>query len=185
MRPTTASSRIAHPSGFANGEAGQFGRRMEIRMNRRKAVVAALTIALCALAILVTLVQWWRRGACAAVFVESDGTTLSSLPDSEESIIKNSTLYRVIDDLRVVDSAKQMWAHHNRQDAGAEPTDEELGALIKDGYPRPPIGGRYVSNPIDREPEFSISLTELQAYHKSEWFRIHQRPNQPSEATSR
>ena len=88
-----------------------------------------------------------------------------SVPDSGTSFIENSTLGTIFNHLRMIDGAKEWWALQNKKPNGSQPTEADLAGLIKNGFPTPPLPGRYVINPIGKNPEFSISLDQMLTLH--------------------
>ena len=63
--------------------------------------------------------------------------------------------------LRQIDGAKQQWALENRKTAEAVPTSDEVGAFIRDGFPKCPAAGVYSINSIAADPTCSIPGHQL------------------------
>jgi hypothetical protein len=63
-----------------------------------------------------------------------------------------------INNLRLIDDAKQQWATDNSKPATAVPTLKDLLPYFKNtGFPQCPIGGTYSLNAVDEVPTCSIT----------------------------
>ena len=58
--------------------------------------------------------------------------------------------------LRQIDSGKQQWAIENNQAGTATPTDAQIGAYIRAGFPTCPASGTYTANNVDTPPVCSV-----------------------------
>jgi prepilin-type N-terminal cleavage/methylation domain-containing protein len=78
---------------------------------------------------------------------------------------ENSRASTCIANLKQMDAAKEQWAMDQRQDAGAEPTWEDLVGDGADAYmkaqPECPSGGEYALNPVGENPTCSIEGHQL------------------------
>jgi seryl-tRNA synthetase len=62
-----------------------------------------------------------------------------------------------INNLRMMDGAKQQWALENKMPATAAPTAEQIVVYFKEGvFPTCPAGGKYVLNKVGEVPTCSI-----------------------------
>ncbi len=63
-----------------------------------------------------------------------------------------------INNLRMIDGAKQAWALESKQELGSLPTGANLSPYLKSGFDvlRCPRGGDYEINPTDLKPSCSI-----------------------------
>ena len=82
-------------------------------------------------------------------------------------------------DLRCIDTAKNIWALNNNKSAKDPITWADIAPFLQDGGTNPPVG-RYELNPLMKDPEFRISLSELQKYIREKQKQA-QLPNKPAE----
>ena len=69
-----------------------------------------------------------------------------------------------INNLRVIDGAKQQWAIENKKPMTDTPTQSEVGAYLKEGQlPICPAGGTYAINAVGAAPTCSIPNHRLPA----------------------
>lgn len=61
-----------------------------------------------------------------------------------------------INQLRIIDSAKQQWALENNKPANAVPTEAEIAAYLKGKMPVCPGGGKYTLGEVDVVPTCSL-----------------------------
>jgi hypothetical protein len=73
-------------------------------------------------------------------------------------------LQRTRYDLRVIDSAKELWAMYKVKGTNAVPTWDDLAEYIHKGRIPPPCVGRYVINRIGAEPELVVSKRDLEVF---------------------
>ena len=67
-----------------------------------------------------------------------------------------------INNLRMIDGAKQQWALEHRKALSDTPTQSEVAAYLRDGQlPVCPGGGTYTINTVGKEPTCSISNHRL------------------------
>ena len=58
-------------------------------------------------------------------------------------------LNKVINNLRIIEGAKEQWALENKKEKGALPTLSELAPYLKDGQlPKPAVKEKYEINPV-------------------------------------
>ena len=63
-----------------------------------------------------------------------------------------------INNLRLIDGAKQQWALENSKKAGDVPTEADLKPFLKNGvYPACPAGGTYTIGAVSNSPTCSIA----------------------------
>jgi len=71
--------------------------------------------------------------------------------------VQLAQLQQCINNLRILDGAKQMWALENRKPATAVPTQQELLPYLGEtGFPTCPAGGVYTLNQVNVPPTCSI-----------------------------
>ncbi len=70
-------------------------------------------------------------------------------------------LETITNHLRLIDSSKDQVAARDGKSVGDVLTEVEVGKYIRDGFPKCPVGGRYIINPIGTEPAVSIPLRAL------------------------
>jgi hypothetical protein len=70
-------------------------------------------------------------------------------------------LETITNHLRLIDSSKDQVAARDGRSVGDVPTQAEVGKYIRDGFPKCPVGGRYIINPIGTEPAVSLPLRAL------------------------
>ena len=69
-----------------------------------------------------------------------------------------------INNLRVLDAAKQQWALENGKDPGDVPTADDLKPFFKNGvFPTCPAGGTYTIGAVSNAPTCSISGHKIAA----------------------
>jgi len=62
-----------------------------------------------------------------------------------------------INNLRLIDGAKQQWALEHQKGPDAVPLPQEIAPYFQNGqYPQCPAGGRYSLNPVNKAPTCSI-----------------------------
>ncbi len=61
-----------------------------------------------------------------------------------------------INNLRMIDAAKQQWATENKKGDADEPSATEVGNYINKGYPRCPSSGTYTINQVSTDPVCSL-----------------------------
>ena len=62
-----------------------------------------------------------------------------------------------INNLRMIDGAKQQWALEHRKEKTDTPTQSEVAAYLKDGqFPVCLVGGTYTINTVGKEPTCSV-----------------------------
>lgn len=62
-----------------------------------------------------------------------------------------------INNLRMIDGAKQQWALENRKDASVIPADADLTPYLKGGIPKCPMGGTYTFNNVGALPKCTVA----------------------------
>ena len=88
-------------------------------------------------------------------------TGKTHIPDTNPPVIKNSVLAQIVDELTFIESAKAYLVFEHKITPGAALSKSKVGAVIKGGYPTPPIGGEYVMNATNQPPQLVISLVDL------------------------
>jgi hypothetical protein len=67
-----------------------------------------------------------------------------------------------VNNLRLIDAAKQQWALQNSKNPGDVPTEADLKPFLKDGvFPVCPAGGTYTIGAVSNSPTCSISGHQL------------------------
>jgi type II secretory pathway pseudopilin PulG len=58
--------------------------------------------------------------------------------------------------MRQIDYGKQQWAFNKSKDSTAIPSEDEIGAYIRGGFPRCPTGGTYAIGDSNTAPSCTI-----------------------------
>ena len=66
-----------------------------------------------------------------------------------------------INNLRLIDSAKEQWAMENNKNDGDTPTWDDLTPYLKAGQPECPAGGTYTIGAVGTNPTCSVADHEL------------------------
>ena len=67
-----------------------------------------------------------------------------------------------INQLRLIQAAKQQWALESKKELGEIPTESEVTTYLKaDGFPICPAGGNYMINAVDENPTCSVPKHQL------------------------
>ncbi len=67
-------------------------------------------------------------------------------------------------DLRNIDTAKNQWAIENNKTPKDPITWADIAPFLQGASTNPPMAGHYELNPVTVDPEYTISLSELQTY---------------------
>ena len=93
--------------------------------------------------------------------------------------IDSNTVAIIRYDLRDIDKAKDRWAMEYNKTPRDPVSWAEISPFLQGGSTNPPVSGRYELNPVGKDPEFSLSLKELEAFFREEKKRRQQPDNPP------
>lgn len=75
---------------------------------------------------------------------------------------KTAQMNMCINNLRMLDGAKQQWALENKKEATDTPAQDDVAALLRNRqFPVCPAGGVYTVKPVGEEPTCSIPDHQL------------------------
>jgi len=99
--------------------------------------------------------------ATARLALQLQGEHLNQVQAENQQIVDVSTTVisrkTCINNLRLIDDAKQQWAADFNEPNDATPTEKDLAPYFKDGVlPQCPEGGIYLLNRVDQVPTCSI-----------------------------
>lgn len=91
-------------------------------------------------------------------------TKLADIQDQEVLEGKNEVSNRniCINQLQIINGAKQQWALENNKRNDAEPEMVQLLPYMLDHPMRCPIGGRYTINPVNQKPTCSVPNHQIE-----------------------
>lgn len=102
---------------------------------------------------------------CATVFAESKETPRErSVRRYSGPAIDSNVVAMIQFDLRDIDNAKDGWAIENNKTPKDPISWADIAPFLQGGSTNPPMAGRYEINPVTKDPEYRISLSELRKY---------------------
>jgi prepilin-type N-terminal cleavage/methylation domain-containing protein len=70
----------------------------------------------------------------------------------------NARISACVNNLRLIDGAKQQWALENNQEETAEPAEDDVTPYLKGGVmPACPAGGAYALNAVNADPTCDVA----------------------------